>query len=57
MYVKDAKCVDWFTYYGKSYDGCTDTLAEGKEGDGSYWWCATDTDWYGEFVVGSGNFA
>ena len=45
MYVKDAKCVDYFNYYGKSYDGCTDVLADGKEGDGSYWWCATETDW------------
>jgi len=57
MYEKDSACVESFTYYGVAYAGCTDVLAEGKPGDGSYWWCATETDWSGEFVVGSGNYA
>jgi len=50
-------CVDQkWNYYGEYYTGCTDVLAEGKKGDGSYYWCPTAVDTYDSFVVGSGAY-
>lgn len=47
-------CILPFTYYGVSYDTCTNM---GTGGTGTYpdYWCATKVNEEGAFVVGSGN--
>ena len=45
------ECVFPFTYYGVTYDTCTD-VGENGEGNRDYTWCSTEK----EFVVGSGNY-
>jgi hypothetical protein len=54
--VEPGACVFPFTYYGVSYNECTDIATGGQGVYGDYMWCATAVDETGAFVVGSGAY-